>query len=194
MHKDIREIMKEEHSETTEVSLGHRARFQQKLMEELHSTPIKRKRTSNLWWYAAASILVVALAITGYYRSLTTSLPLDPSPVQSSASEEYPISLGSISPELKTIESYYTNTINYELSKLELTQSNKELFDGYLSQLSDLTKEYKLLTKELNTKGVNNDIINALIGNLQLRVQLLKRMQKQLEEFKKPIQNEMQSI
>ena len=35
-------------------------------------------------------------------------------------------------------------------------KDNKELFDGYLLQLKELTDEYKSLTKELNNKGVND--------------------------------------
>ena len=44
--------------------------------------------------------------------------------------------------------------------------------------------EYTLLTKELNTKGVNNATIDALIRNLQLRLELLQQLKKQLSQFK----------
>ena len=51
-------------------------------------------------------------------------------------------------------------------------------------KIAQLTKEYKSLTKELNTNGVNDATIDALISNLQLRLQLLKRLKKQLNELK----------
>ena len=188
MSKDIREILKNEVENTERLSTNHRQRFQQKLMDELHEKPSTKK--SYQWLFIAASIMLLVSIGVKFYPTNTIE------PVIKEIPEEYrnKISLGSISPELKTVEDYYVNTINYELSQLELTSANKELFDGYLTKIGELTKEYKSLTKELNTKGVNDDTINALIGNLQLRLQLLKRMQKQLQEFKNPTQNDIQTI
>ncbi|TDQ27919.1 hypothetical protein [Tenacibaculum caenipelagi] len=188
MSKDIREILKNEVENTEKLSTNHRQRFQQKLLDELHTTP--RTKKSYQWLYIAASVvLLVSLGIQ-FYPTNTVD------PIINEVPKEIrnQISLGTISPELKTVEDYYVNTINYELSQLELTSENKELFDGYLTKIGELTKEYKSLTQELNTKGVNDDTINALIGNLQLRLQLLKRMQKQLQEFKNPTQNDIQTI
>ncbi|CAM1346670.1 hypothetical protein [Tenacibaculum insulae] len=188
MSKDIREILKKEVENSVELSTNHRQRFQQKLMEELQEKPSIKK--SYKWLYVAASIvLLVSLGIQ-FYPTNTIETPIKEIP------EEYKnnISLGTISPELKTVESYYVNTINYELSQLELTDDTKEFFDGYFAEIGELTKEYKTLTRELNTKGINDNTINALIGNLQMRLQLLKRMQKQLKELKNPTQNDIQNI
>ncbi|MEE4001390.1 hypothetical protein V1T75_13680 [Tenacibaculum sp. FZY0031] len=187
MSKDIREILKNNVENTERLSTNHRQRFQQKLLDELHATPSTKK--TYQWLYIAASIvLLVSLGIQLYPTNTVAPITELPKETQNQ------ISLGAISPELKTVEDYYVNTINYELSQLELTDDNKELFDGYLTKLGELTKEYKSLTEELNTKGINDDTINALIGNLQLRLQLLKRMQKQLQEFKNPTQNDIQTI
>ncbi|CAL2078307.1 hypothetical protein [Tenacibaculum sp. 190524A02b] len=196
MHKDMRDIVKNNQGEKATLSKNHRARFQDKLHKEFHKDEVKLKSKSYQWLYVAASIVIlVGLGITFYPKSGGIEGSNQPPIVTTNTKENISeISLGSISPELKTIETYYTNTINYQLSQLELTKENKEVFDVYLAQLGELTKEYKSLTKELNTKGVNDDTINALIGNLQLRLQLLKRMQKQLQEFKNPNQNYEQTI
>ncbi|PKH51142.1 hypothetical protein CXF68_10790 [Tenacibaculum sp. Bg11-29] len=181
MFKDIREVLKNRSDKPVEISKDHRKKFQQKLMKELHSEPSNKK--SYQWLYIAASIVMLLGLCVKFYPT-------------SVAPNEYKneISLGSVSPELKTIESYYINTINYELSQLELTDDTKEFFDGYFAKIGELTKEYKSLTEELNTKGINDNTINALIGNLQLRLQLLKRMQKQLNELKNTNQNDIQAI
>lgn len=192
MDKDIRDILKNNTNNNVEISSKHRERFQQKLLSELHEKPSEVKKYK--WLYVAASIvLLVGVGIKFSQTNIEgEELPKITNSVELNNNSQ--ISLGSISPELKTIESYYINTINYELSQLELTKENKELFDGYLTQLGLLTKEYKSLTQELNKKGINDDTINALIGNLQMRLQLLKRMQKQLHEFKNPNQNDTQTI
>ncbi len=92
--------------------------------------------------------------------------------------------MGTISPEFNTIETYYINSINLEISEIEIDNTNKELIDGYLIKIAELMNEYTLLTKELNTKGVNNATIDALIRNLQLRLELLQQLKKQLSQFK----------
>lgn len=180
MQKDIRKIVKNYNDEGVELSANHQSKFQSKLNVELHT-----KKTSYKWLYVAASVvLLVGLALKFYPKSDEII------PTQDNV--EY-ISLGNISPELKTVETYYTNNINLALSEIELTEENKELFDGYIAKLGELTKEYKSLTDELN-KGVNDNVINALISNLQLRLQLLKRLQQQLNELKKTNQNETQTV
>ncbi len=192
MDKDIRDILKNNTNNNVKISSKHRERFQQKLLSELHEKPSNKKNYK--WLYVAASlVMLVGVGIKFFQTNIEgEELPKITNSVE--LNNDSQISLGSISPELKTIESYYINTINYELSQLELTKENKELFDGYLTQLGVLAKEYKSLTQELNKKGINDDTINALIGNLQMRLQLLKRMQKQLHEFKNPNQNDTQTI
>lgn len=181
MQKDIKNLLQDFKEENFELSTNHQARFKQKLTQELHP-----KKKSFKWFYVAASIVIlIGMSIT--------FLPKNIKDVSVKNVPDY-ISLGNVSPELKTIETYYTNSINDQLSKLNLTQENKELFDGYFAKIGELTKEYKSLTDELNTNGINDNIINALIGNLQLRLQLLKRLQKQLNELNKTNQNETQTV
>lgn len=194
MSKDIRNIIKEEAHEVAELSANHRGKFEKRLLTELHEKPMRKSHFSS--WMAAASIAVlIGLGIAFFPESNNGGTTVQPQNIENKNTTKQ-ISLGNISPELKTIEAYYTNNINYELSQLDLTKENKELFDGYIAKIGELTKEYKSLTKELNTQGVNDNIINALIGNLQLRLQLLKRLQKQLKEIKNvnSNQNEIQTI
>ena len=183
MSKDIREIMKKYTEEKTSLSANHRSKFELRLQKEVHRQ--KSSKGIYYWLQIAATIVLMLSVGLGYYSS-NTSGPIDP--------QTKDISLGSLSPELKSIESYYVNSINYEISQLDLNENNKEILDGYLSKINELTTEYKSLTAELNKKGVNDRIINALINNLQLRLQLLQRMKKQLNELKQlnSKQNEIQ--
>ncbi|WP_347175415.1 hypothetical protein [Polaribacter uvawellassae] len=184
MSKDIREIMKNYKNKDVSLSANHRNNFQDRLLKEVNHQPKKR----NYRWLqiAASVVLIVSLAI-GYFGIEPTSEDIKPTKE---------ISLGSLSPELKSIENYYVNSINYEISNLDVNEKNKEILDGYLAKIGELTTEYKSLTTELNTKGVNDEIINALINNLQLRLQLLQRLKKQLNELKKlnSTQNETQNL
>jgi len=94
------------------------------------------------------------------------------------------ISIGDLSPGLKKVEDYYMAGINLQLASLKIAPENKELVDGYMSQLSILDKEYKKLNLELNREGPTEATITALIDNLKLRLELLFKLKNKLNEFK----------
>ena len=142
-------------------------------MKELHQRQPKQK---NYKWLSIAASIALLISIAIHFT------PKDIEPVDKKTDQT--IRLGSISPELNTIETYYTNSINLELSQLEITDENQEILDSYLVKIGELTTEYKTLTLELNTKGVNDETIDALISNLRLRLQLLQRLKKQLNKIK----------
>ncbi len=185
MSKDIREIMKSYKDQETSLSANHRNKFQDRLLKEVHKQPKKKKYR---WLQLAASVVFIVSVSIGYLNTDT----LEESPIKITKE----IRLGSLSPEFKSIENYYTNSINYEISNLDVNENNKEILDGYLAKIGELTTEYKSLTTELNTKGVNDEVINALINNLQVRLQLLQRLKKQLNDLKQlnSAQNETQNL
>lgn len=173
MQQDIKNILKDYKEDKVELSTNHQNKFEKLLMQEMHQQ--KPKKKNYKWLSIAASIvLLISLGIK-FYPIKTINTPKN---------QTKEISLGSISPEFETIENYYKNSINLEISQLELTKENNEIVDGYLLKIAELTKEYKSLTQELNKKGINDDTIDALIRNLQLRLQLLQRLKKQLKQLK----------
>lgn len=191
MQQDIREQLKDFKGENVELSSKHTNKFEALLQQEMH--PQKPKKNTFKWLSIAASIvLLVSLGIKFYP---TQNIEPNLTDTETSSAQEE-ITLGNISPEFNTIETYYTNSINLEISQLDLSEENKEIVDSYLLKIGELTKEYKSLTKELNTNGVNDATIDALIRNLQLRLQLLQRLKKQLNELKNlnTKQNETQII
>ena len=173
MPKDIRKMFENYPEESGALSSSHANAFENKLMKELHQRQPKQK---NYKWLSIAASIALLISIAIHFT------PKDIEPVDKKTDQN--IRLGSISPELNTIETYYTNSINLELSQLEITDENQEILDSYLVKIGELTTEYKTLTLELNTKGVNDETIDALISNLRLRLQLLQRLKKQLNNLK----------
>ena len=53
-----------------------------------------------------------------------------------------------------------------------------------MKQLSELDKEYKNLSIELNKVGPTEATITALIDNLKMRLELLFKLKNKLNEFK----------
>ncbi len=194
MAQDLRKMFEEERKkQQPEMKRGHEDRFMVKLEKEL---PIgaKRKTINNFFWLKVAAAIVVLLGLGIYISSLENEIKSDPETlvVEKDDTEVQTISLGDLSPDLKKIENYYVTNINLELSGLEFDGDNKTLINGYLDKLSELNAEYALLNEELNQIGPNDQTINALIKNLQLRLQLLQKLKTKLNQLKSS-KNEQES-
>ncbi len=191
MQQDIKEKLN--NFKTTEIKLSenHSAKFEALLHKEIHQK--KNKKNTLKWLSVAASIVLLVSLTIQFYPSKNIEQNLNNT---DNSAPKKQITLGNISPEFNIIETYYVNSIKLEISDLDLSEDNKEIVDDYLLKIAKLTQEYKNLTTELNTNGVNDATIDALIGNLQLRLQLLQRLKKQLHELKNlnTKQNETQII
>ncbi|PNQ72131.1 hypothetical protein C1T31_13585 [Hanstruepera neustonica] len=178
MAQDIRDLIKNDSSKTQgKMPEGHEARFLKKLDAEL---PLHEEKSWSWLQLAASVVIVLGLSFGAYNYFKVDNLDTPTQVVDTNAGQPYTKSLGDISPDLKKVEDYYLASINYELSKVKLTPENKELIDGYLSQLAELNKEYKNLSLELTNSGPNELTVNALITNLKLRLNLMYRLKEQL--------------
>ena len=195
MGQDIRKMLQEDkESRKFKIPEGHQARFEDRLDKAF---PKKRKSGGRKWFFQIAAILVIILAAGGffYFNSGTSVDPYGPQVVETS--EEKPVEekkenttatkqfqLSDVSPQYKKIEDYYMASLNMELAKLSINKENKELIDSFMKQLAELDKEYKRLNNELNELGPNEQTIEAMVANLQLRLELLFKLKQKLKEIK----------
>jgi hypothetical protein len=187
MAQDLRKMFessreKDDHKIT--LKAGHENRFVARLEREL---PKKKESWPRQWLPLAASVaILLSLGIYFLIGTTTDDGPIKTTVVGKETLEDNGsgISLGDLSPDLKKVENYYVANINLVLSKLEVSPENKALVDSFMDQLSSLDIEYKNLNKELNTIGPNDQTINALIKNLQLRLQLLQKLKIKLNDLK----------
>ena len=178
MAQDLRNLFEEDKlAQRAKMSQDHEARFLDKLDKEL---PIENKSSGFSFLNIAASVVVLLGLSFGAYKYFQT--PIDVESKQEIVDTDLK-TLGDVSPDLKKVEDYYLASINLELSKVELTPQNKELFDGYVLRLQELNKEYDKLLEELNENGPNSVTLDALIENLKLRLNLVMRLKDKLEEF-----------
>ena len=197
MAQDLRKMFEKERKENTfRMEKDHEARFLARLDAELPEQKQSQRKTDYKWLKIAAAV-VVLFGLGVYFFNVSN--PDIPGPNDqivdtTDKSGQVPsISLGDLSPDLKKIESYYVSNINLELSELDFSEDNKELIDGYMEQLSELDNEYKALNNELNSLGPNDQTINALIKNLQLRLQLLQKLKSKLNQLKSSKNEQEQS-
>lgn len=181
MSQDLRELFKKEREEQQHLlSEGHQERFSKRLEKELP----KKKKFSFAFLKIAATVLILITA--GYFGFKKYSQePINEAIVDKDieVNNRNGISLGDLSPDLKKVENYYLANINLELSKLEVSQDNIVLIDSFMEQLENLDIEYNSLNEELNQMGPNDQTISALIQNLQLRLQLLQKLKKKLNDL-----------
>jgi len=173
MPKDLRDILKEAQSNPRELKKGHRVKFEERLAE-LHEN---KKKNSFFFLKIAASLMLVVSV--GYFTFNNNSIEVD-SPIEATKI----VDLKSVSPEMKQIEDYYLTAINYEIASLETTPENQAILDDYLDKIGKLTDDYTRLNKEISEKGINEKTVNAMITNLQLRLQLLLQLKDTLYEMK----------
>lgn len=180
MSRDLRELMGQEDTERKRLPEGHFSRFEERLDKELHK---RGSRSTGYWqWIGIAASLIFLAALAFIWQD--NEQPVSSNVVQESAAQgPGSISLGDLSPELQQIETYYVANINMELSELPAGSEHQLLVDGYMERLTALNKAYKALQVELNEDGPNDQVITALIENLQMRLDLLYNLKSQLYQL-----------
>lgn len=215
MAQDIRQLFEQERNRPQPVlSEGHEDHFLKKLDKQLPQKK-KRRFILTWLQVAAASVLFLSIGwgvnnawkhsqitIVKTPAIVDSSPPLNSSPIQENllpegnpplkmnvspgVTKEKPLlTLSDISPGLKKVETYFVSSINVELANLKVTEGEQEMVNAYLTKIKELGKEYNHLNQELNTIGVNDMTITALIENLKIRLQLLQRLKKSLNHSKK---------
>lgn len=182
MEQDLREMFKKDREGQKHIiKHGHEERFLKKLEE---ATPVQKK-TDKGWLKIAASIaIIISIGLGLLYFNENDSNMRTVVNNATTDGQKSEFTFGDLSPDLKKVESYYVANINMELAKLEVSPDTKELIDSFMEQLNNLDLEYKSLNNELKELGPNDQTITALIENLQLRLQLLQKLKRKLNELK----------
>lgn len=181
MAPDIRELFKKERDEKKfSLKEGHEGRF----IEKLDAVLPQKKRDFRVLKMVASFLLLFGLGTFAYLQFTNDQeTPMTVVHTDEKVKEGGDFSFGDLSPDLKKVEQYYTANINLELAKLKVSDENKDIVDSFMERLSELNAEYEALNEELNQTGPNDQTITALIENLQLRLALLQRLKKKLNQL-----------
>ncbi|AXT56139.1 hypothetical protein D1815_10380 [Aquimarina sp. AD1] len=196
MGQDIRELLKQDNRIPSErLSEGHQNRFMARLEEELP----KKARKFNYGWLRIAASVVVILSISmfafndfGNNNGNNTKIVDTNTPDVKNATvvlSKQTSSLAEMFPEYEKTENYLLTGIKFQLSQINVDDSNRELVESFMKRLENLNREYQDLNKELIEIGPNEQSAEAMIENLTLRLSLLKRLKDKLKELEK-IENE----
>lgn len=202
MAQDIREMFRnDKEPKSNTLPNGHQKRFE----DRLEKVVPKKKRDNSFFFLKIAAVLVVALGVGFFFlNSGGDNFNNEPSvadtPTETSEEKEDRLpptdnsfQLSEVSPEFKKIEDYYMASLNIELSKINITPENKALIDSFMNQMAELDKEYQRLNTEIKEAGPNEQTLEAMIANLQLRLDLLYKLKSKLKEIKQSKDNEYEN-
>ncbi len=191
MAQDIRKMFREDKSlPEGKLEKGHQKRFEDKLDKAFPTEEQENKNKNRFLFLKIAAVLVVALGIGFFFLSpddLFTGEQVVETAPSEEPEEEIPVAkeyqLSDVSPEFKKIENYYLASLNIELAKLEVNDENRALVDSFMTQLAGLDKEYKKLNAEISESGLNESSLEAMISNLQLRLELLFKLKNKIKDI-----------
>lgn len=193
MAQDIRKMFQEDTTLPSKPPKGHQKRFEARLEVALPQEKGKGDSGRMFYFLRIAAVLVVVLGISFFFFNREdefageqyTNTPVE---MEQQAKDEVPVTkeyqLSDVSPEFKKIEDYYLASLNIELAKLNVNDSNKELIDSFMDQMEGLDREYKKLNAEIDEVGLSESTVEAMISNLQLRLDLLHKLKNKINDIK----------
>ncbi|NJW53687.1 hypothetical protein [Salinimicrobium oceani] len=192
MAQDIRKMFQEEKKLPARPPQGHQKRFAKRLDEALPQEDGEKKANRKFFFMRIAAVLVVLFGISFFFLDqrrefVGNELTNTPVEQEGKGQEDIPVTkeyqLSDVSPEFKKIENFYLASLNLELAKLEVNDSNKALVDSFMQQLAGLDQEYKKLNAEINESGLTESSVEAMISNLQLRLELLYKLKNKIKDI-----------
>lgn len=150
----------------------------QKISDDLDRHDARKtgsKRALRVWQVAAA----VLLLITGW-------LAMDK--IQTNGRNE--VAQETIPVEIKEVEAFYAQQISEKRqTMLALTENRPDLKEQFSDELNELDSAYSALKSDFG-KGDPEEVTNAMIWNLQLRIEILNRQLEILKEIKTEVNDE----
>jgi hypothetical protein len=150
----------------------------QKTAKQIRMIPLNR-----VWWAAAAFLLFFGSAMwfQWYYLSGQGSEMADKEEVPAKSSQP----LEQINPELAETELFYNSQIAQMKEIVNRSDfDDAEVLQEFNTDLKDVENRYGELKNELYESG-NDQVVNAMIQNLQLQVEMLNRQIQMLEKIRR---------
>ncbi|WP_225035479.1 hypothetical protein [Winogradskyella sp. SM1960] len=157
MKRDIRNLFKEEDDLKT-LPENHRTEFLGKL-----KTQTKKNPSHN--WLKIAAVLLIALTVgIGFYNTTEEETKVSP-----------------IVAQIEAVEAEYLANIETEWENFIAIADDDVLVERFRKKLKDLDADYQNISMQFKNDANNVLVIEALIENLQTRLQILKDIQKHIK-------------
>jgi hypothetical protein len=162
MQKDIRNLFKDEDVSGKKLPESHRNEFLEQLKA---SKPEKEKTTNYKLVYKIAVMLALFFAIGFVVFNQFKKEAIEM--VETSTIEQ----------QMERIEQQYLANIETEWQNFLALAKDENLIKRYKKRLNNLDKDYQEISKDFKNDTNNILVIEALVENLQTRLQILKDIQ-----------------
>lgn len=135
----------------------------------------KRKSLFRKMYVAASIIVILGLSSILVFSGKEKNEPAK----QTSIFSE-------ISSDLAEQEASYIQLVNSKIRKLkneEVPKENAALFSEFIKQLEVIDKQYELYKLEIEKKGYNDELIQQVIYNYQLKLSVLQMLQSEIDKI-----------
>ncbi|WP_179376560.1 hypothetical protein [Winogradskyella wichelsiae] len=160
MKQDIRSLFNEEDDLKT-LPENHRTEFRERLKKQ--SEP----KRSPYAWLSATAILIIAVTI-GFNVMQKEAKP--------ELNKESPIIA-----QVEAVEAAYLKDIETEWQSFIAIADDAVLVERFRKKLKDLDTDYKAISVQFKDDANNILVIEALVENLQTRLQILKDIQNHIK-------------
>ena len=135
----------------------------------------KRRRLYRQIYVAASIIIILGLSSMLFNSDNSDKI-----------SEKQISIFNDFSPELAEQEVSYMKLINNKIDLIKeqkIPKENAELFEGFIEQLKVIDKQYELYKTEIKENGYNEDLIQQIIYNYQLKLNVLQMLQSEINKI-----------
>jgi hypothetical protein len=142
-----------------EPNEGHEMRF----LKKLEATQNTSKKTPYLLYINWAAIITISICFSVYYfQNKNNNIELNNTP-----------------------QNYYASQVELQISSLKALENTftKPIIDDAISEIMRLEMDYLKLENERKVSGTNELLLNAMIINLQTRIEFLQRVQSQINQI-----------
>ncbi|WP_299130494.1 hypothetical protein [uncultured Winogradskyella sp.] len=157
MKRDIRDLFKAE-EDLKPLPENHSVEFLEKLKKQT------KRKPKTIYWLSVAVVAIIALTI-GF--SMFYNKP----------SEEISPMLA----QIEAVEAEYLKDIENEWQNFIAIAEDEVLVARFKKKLNELDKDYQEVSKQFKNDANNILVIEALVDNLQTRLQILKDIQKHIK-------------
>ncbi len=134
----------------------------------------KRQLLSKLY-IAAGVLIIISLGIF--------ALNIRNNSVQETANQSI---FKNVSADLEKQELHYIHSINEQIElikHIKIAKEHAKMFEEFVQQLKIIDNQYETYKKEIQKKGYNEELIQQIIYNYQLKLSVLQMLQSEMEKI-----------
>ncbi|MCG8310994.1 MAG: hypothetical protein MI975_26645 [Cytophagales bacterium] len=131
--------------------------------QELASDKKMRRVSGPVFYWRAAAVMLLLISSWLVFDKVSQNADTRNDPA-----------LSALSPKLLEAESFYISLIDQKRGELEVLGEKYELGSEFLNEIDRLDSLYSLLKQDM-ARGNQENLVDAMILNLQLRIEILNQ-------------------